>query len=67
MTGQEISLETTDLRGGLGSRSYLGILLTQMLGALNDNMFRFFAVCVAADVLGKESALSIGAAVFTLP
>ena len=67
MTGQESSHETTDSRGGLGSRSYLGILFTQLFGALNDNMFRFFAVCVAADVLGKETALSIGAAVFTLP
>ncbi|MFT5323676.1 MAG: acyl-[acyl-carrier-protein]-phospholipid O-acyltransferase [Planctomycetaceae bacterium] len=67
MTGQESSLETADLRGGLGSRSYLGILFTQMLGALNDNMFRFFAVCVAQPVLGNEAALAIGAAVFTLP
>ena len=67
MTGQETSLETADLRGGLGSQSYLGILFTQLLGALNDNMFRFFAVCVAQPVLGNETALAIGAAVFTLP
>ena len=67
MTGQESSLETADLRGGLGSQSYLGILFTQLLGALNDNMFRFFAVCVAQPVLGNETALAIGAAVFTLP
>ena len=67
MTGQETSLEAADLRGGLGSRSYLGILFTQMLGALNDNMFRFFAVCVAKPVLGNETALAIGAAVFTVP
>ncbi len=67
MTVQETSLDAVDLRGGLGSRSYLGILFTQMLGALNDNMFRFFAVCVAKPVLGNETALAIGAAVFTVP
>lgn len=64
---EESTSETPDFRGGLGSRSYLGILATQLLGALNDNMFRFFAVCVAQPVLGNETALAIGAAVFTLP
>ncbi|NQV29081.1 MAG: MFS transporter, partial [Rhodopirellula sp.] len=67
MSVSEIAPETNDLRGGLGSRSYLGILFTQLLGALNDNMFRFFAVCIAQPVLGNETALAIGAAVFTLP
>lgn len=67
MSVSESSPESSDLRGGLSSRSYLGILFTQLLGALNDNMFRFFAVCIAQPVLGNETALSIGAAVFTLP
>ena len=67
MSVSESNLEPADLRGGLGSRSYLGILFTQMLGALNDNLFRFFAVCIAQPVLGNEAALSVGAAVFTLP
>jgi acyl-[acyl-carrier-protein]-phospholipid O-acyltransferase/long-chain-fatty-acid--[acyl-carrier-protein] ligase len=67
MTVSANNLEAIDLRGGLGSRSYLGILFTQLLGALNDNMFRFFAVCIAMPVLGKVPALTLGAAVFTLP
>jgi acyl-[acyl-carrier-protein]-phospholipid O-acyltransferase / long-chain-fatty-acid--[acyl-carrier-protein] ligase len=67
MSVSEIASETNDLRGGLGSRSYLGILFTQLLGALNDNMFRWFAVCVAQPVLGDDEALAIGLASFTLP
>lgn len=64
---EAVTADSMDRRGGLSSRSYLGILFTQMLGALNDNMFRFFAVCVAQPVLGNEKALAIGAAVFTFP
>ncbi|NQV28574.1 MAG: hypothetical protein HQ518_29830, partial [Rhodopirellula sp.] len=62
MSVSEIASETNDLRGGLGSRSYLGILFTQLLGAMNDNMFRWFAVCVAQPVLGDDEALAIGLA-----
>ena len=67
MTVSANNPETTDLRGGLGSRSYLGILFTQLLGTLNDNMFRWFAVCVAQPILGNDEALAVGLAVFTLP
>ncbi|MHC4880614.1 MAG: acyl-[ACP]--phospholipid O-acyltransferase, partial [Planctomycetota bacterium] len=53
--------------GNLFSRGYLGLLATQLLGALNDNMFRWFAVCVAQPRLGNDEAISIGLAAFTLP
>ena len=54
-------------RGGVGSRSFMGLILTQLLGAANDNMFRWFAVCVAQPHLGNEAALTIGLALFTVP
>jgi len=53
--------------GRLFSAGYLGLLATQLLGALNDNMFRWFAVCVAQPKLGNDEAISIGLAAFTLP
>lgn len=56
-----------DARGGVGTRTFIGLILTQLLGALNDNMFRWFAVCVAQPVLGDARALSIGLASFTVP
>jgi acyl-[acyl-carrier-protein]-phospholipid O-acyltransferase / long-chain-fatty-acid--[acyl-carrier-protein] ligase len=56
-----------DPRAGVGSRSFLGLLLTQMLGTLNDNMFRWFAIKSAQDQLGDSEALVLGIAVFTLP
>ncbi len=56
-----------DARGGVGSKSFIGLILTQFLGALNDNMFRWFAVCVAQPIVGNERALTIGLALFTIP
>ncbi|MBI1311437.1 MFS transporter [bacterium] len=53
--------------GRLFSAGYLGLLATQFLGALNDNMFRWFSVCLAQPVLGEDAAISIGLAAFTLP
>lgn len=59
--------QTADHREGLSSVSYIALLLTQFLGTINDNMFRWFAVCLAQPVIGNEEALSIGLAAFTVP
>jgi acyl-[acyl-carrier-protein]-phospholipid O-acyltransferase/long-chain-fatty-acid--[acyl-carrier-protein] ligase len=59
-----------DLRGGLRSRSFVGLLTTQFLGAVNDNMFRWLVVPIGKDIVGKENApvaLSVGLACFVLP
>jgi acyl-[acyl-carrier-protein]-phospholipid O-acyltransferase / long-chain-fatty-acid--[acyl-carrier-protein] ligase len=63
----QVEIPETVPRGGIGSLSLIGLLLTQLLGAMNDNMFRWFAVCLAMPALGKDEALSIGLAAFTLP
>jgi len=54
-------------RGGLASPSFIGLLLTQFLGTLNDNMFRWFVVPLGKDVIGSALALSLGLFCFTLP
>ncbi|MEX2119054.1 MAG: MFS transporter [Pirellulales bacterium] len=64
-----------DGQGGLLSRSFLGLLLTQLLGAMNDNMFRWLVVPIGKELLadpardgaGAALALSIGLACFVLP
>ncbi|GAF99258.1 unnamed protein product, partial [marine sediment metagenome] len=71
------TLEATaadDHRGGLRSRSFLGLLFTQFLGAVNDNMFRWLVVPIGKDIVeelyGKQHvpvALSAGLACFVLP
>ncbi|MEA1950885.1 MAG: MFS transporter, partial [Planctomycetota bacterium] len=59
-----------DRRGGLTSRSFVGLLITQFLGAINDNMFRWLVVPIGKDMVGPEhtaTALSVGLACFVLP
>jgi acyl-[acyl-carrier-protein]-phospholipid O-acyltransferase/long-chain-fatty-acid--[acyl-carrier-protein] ligase len=58
---------TTDKRSGVWSRSFVGLLLTQLFGTLNDNMFRWFAIKSAQKQLGDSEALVLGIAIFTLP
>ncbi|HUE17453.1 MAG TPA: acyl-[ACP]--phospholipid O-acyltransferase [Planctomycetaceae bacterium] len=60
----------TPKRNGLSSSSFLGLLLTQFLGILNDNMFRWFAVPLGKEVIDPGHpavALSLGAICFFLP
>ena len=60
----------SDFRGGLSSRSFLGLLATQFLVALNDNMFRWLVVPIGKEILGPEHAgraLSLGLACFVVP
>ncbi len=57
-------------REGLTSPSFLGLLVTQFLGALNDNMYRWLVVPIAKELLGPQSealALSAGLACLVLP
>ncbi len=55
-------------QGGLLSRSFLGILLAQFLGTINDNVFRWFIVFVGGRTWDNEAqALSLGLFCFTLP
>ena len=59
-----------DRRGGVGSRSFWGLLITQFLGALNDNMLRWLVVPIGKDMVGEAhaaTALSFGLACFVLP
>jgi acyl-[acyl-carrier-protein]-phospholipid O-acyltransferase/long-chain-fatty-acid--[acyl-carrier-protein] ligase len=57
----------SETRGGLRSRSFLGLLATQFLGAANDNIFRWVVVSVAQPIVGTAEALSMGLACFTVP
>ncbi|QDT48716.1 Bifunctional protein Aas [Symmachiella dynata] len=57
---------------GLSSRSFVALLVTQFLGAINDNMFRWLVVPIAKVKFEEEGldanlALSIGLFCFTLP
>jgi acyl-[acyl-carrier-protein]-phospholipid O-acyltransferase/long-chain-fatty-acid--[acyl-carrier-protein] ligase len=69
--------EPGDGRGGLWSVSFVGLVVTQFLVALNDNMFRWLVIPVGKDLLGPGSAetsqassavaLTAGLACFVLP
>ena len=54
-------------RAGLASPSFIGLLLTQFLGTLNDNMFRWFVVPLGKEMMESSLALSLGLVCFTLP
>ncbi|MGQ0635048.1 MAG: acyl-[ACP]--phospholipid O-acyltransferase [Planctomycetaceae bacterium] len=59
-------------RGGLSSRSFVCLAVTQALGAFNDNMFRWLTVPVGQYLLGGDEAAEIRALAwgifwFTLP
>src|SRR5690606_20400863 len=62
--------ERASARGGLKSPGFLGLLLTQFLGAMNDNMFRLLAIGIGTEyVLPNQSStvVAAGLACFTLP
>lgn len=68
MNHTQVSNEETG--GGLRSRSFLGLLVTQFLGAVNDNMFRWLVVPIGKEMVSEEYAavaLSAGLACFVLP
>ena len=52
------------------SKSFLGLLLTQLLTAVNDNVFRWLVIGVGKDFVSTESVSNIlmaGTACFVLP
>jgi len=56
--------------GGLASRSFLGLLVAQFLGAVNDNMFRWLVVPIGKEMVSEEQAslaLAVGLICFVLP
>jgi acyl-[acyl-carrier-protein]-phospholipid O-acyltransferase/long-chain-fatty-acid--[acyl-carrier-protein] ligase len=57
------------VRTTVTSGSFLGLLVTQFLGALNDNMFRWLAVPIgqSSETLGVTGALVLGGVCFTFP
>ncbi len=55
--------------GNLRSRSFVGLVLTQFLGAFNDNMLRWLVVPIAQQIPSLETgtALALGGVCFTFP
>jgi len=63
---------SSEIRGGLATRSFLGFLTTQFLGAVNDNMFRWLIVPIAKyQVQDRPNMfpviLGVGLACFVAP
>ena len=55
---------------GLRSKSFIGLLLTQLLTAINDNVFRWLVIGVGKDFVDPEQVRNIlmaGTACFVLP
>ena len=66
-TGRSDDGQHGDQDGGLLSQSFLGLLLTQFLVSLNDNMFRWLVIPIGKDLIGQDRALALGGALFLLP
>ena len=56
-----------DPRGGLWSVSFVALLVTQFLVALNDNMFRWLLIPIGKDLIGEDNARTWGSICFLLP
>ncbi|MFP6672208.1 MAG: MFS transporter [Pirellulaceae bacterium] len=62
--------QSLDNREGLRSKSFIGLLLTQLLTAINDNVFRWLVIGVGKDFVDPEQVRNIlmaGTACFVLP
>ncbi|MFV0445301.1 MAG: acyl-[ACP]--phospholipid O-acyltransferase [Planctomycetaceae bacterium] len=69
MSADTAIAQQSDESGTIGSRSFLALVLTQFLGAFNDNMFRWLAVPIGqqSEQLGADRALVLGGICFTIP
>src|SRR3990172_3576672 len=78
LRGEKIAIMSQAIAGSLidspsrplWNRSFVGLLATQFLGAVNDNMFRWLVVPIGKEMVGTEggaAALSAGLACFVLP
>ena len=54
-------------QGSLTSASFIGLVLTQFLGAFNDNCFRWLGVAIASQVMEAPKAIAIGTICLTMP
>ena len=66
-TVESVTNPTTEPAAGLMTRSFTGLLVTQFLGAMNDNMFRWLVIPIGMSVMGEASALMLGTVLFTAP
>lgn len=62
-----VTTSTTQPTTGLMSQSFVGLLVTQFLGAMNDNMFRWLAIPIGMSVMTEATALMLGTVLFTAP
>lgn len=55
--------------GGVMSRGFVGLLMTQMFGATNDNIFRWLVIGVGKEMMPNNVGwvLAVGTACFVLP
>lgn len=53
--------------GSLTSLSFLGLVVTQFLGAFNDNCFRWLGVAIATQKMEASQAIAIGTVCLTVP
>ena len=60
-------MSTSEKSGSVRSSSFIGLALTQFLGAFNDNMFRWLAVPIGQRTMDPTQALVLGGVLFTLP
>ncbi|EAQ80069.1 MFS transporter [Blastopirellula marina] len=65
----ESEAESDAQRDDLWSASFLGLVVTQMLGAVNDNIFRWFVIGIGKEQAATNiaSVLMAGTACFVLP
>lgn len=59
-----------DTRTGLSSASFVGLLITQLLTAINDNIFRWLAIGIGKDSVHPDNVnkvLMAGTVCFVLP
>ena len=70
MVGEETGQESREHSGTLSSPAFIALMVTQFLGALNDNTFRWFAIMTAIPAFGAAGAsvaIPLGMVLFTLP
>ncbi|WP_442482176.1 acyl-[ACP]--phospholipid O-acyltransferase [Aeoliella sp. SH292] len=69
VAGRE-KLDSPPPQAGLSSGTFIGLMVTQFLGATNDNITRWLAIGIGKGVLGEENAsrmLVAGSVCFILP
>ncbi|WP_437203746.1 acyl-[ACP]--phospholipid O-acyltransferase [Planctomicrobium sp. SH664] len=67
MLVEDKPLEEKNQSGRLNSVSFVSLVVTQFLGAFNDNFFRWLAVPIAQPIIGTEEAVALGGVCLTLP